>query len=219
MEKTEVIVDTCFLQKLSSEGKKIENIEKILSELNYIPVVHPYMYEHEFCLHSYLQRLVDNGYIRLIQYNEFQKDANDKQMYESYYSILYEDLRKALEAIDSPKQIEPLRLHGKQTIYNTHKQGSSMADVHLMLMAAFLRLPIVLTQDSDIDMLRSIANKRMKLGAYSLKIYDGIDLIKKIAQKEDVSLTVKDIEAILNQMGERNHRAEIKELWREFHSN
>ena len=27
MEKTEVIVDTCFLQKLSSEGKVIDNIK------------------------------------------------------------------------------------------------------------------------------------------------------------------------------------------------
>ena len=45
MEKTEVIVDTCFLQKLSSEGKVIDNIKRVLAELEYIPVVHPYIYE------------------------------------------------------------------------------------------------------------------------------------------------------------------------------
>ncbi len=28
MRRTEVIVDTCFLQKLSSEGKAIDNIKK-----------------------------------------------------------------------------------------------------------------------------------------------------------------------------------------------
>ena len=28
MGKTEVIVDTCFLQKVSSEGKEIDNIKK-----------------------------------------------------------------------------------------------------------------------------------------------------------------------------------------------
>ena len=47
MRKTEVIVDTCFLQKLSSEGKAIDNVKRILAELEYIPVVHPYIYEHE----------------------------------------------------------------------------------------------------------------------------------------------------------------------------
>lgn len=41
MRKTEVIVDTCFLQKLSSKGKAIDNIKKVLAELEYIPVAHP----------------------------------------------------------------------------------------------------------------------------------------------------------------------------------
>ena len=104
MGKTEVIVDTCFLQKLSSEGKAIDNIKKVLTELEYIPVVHPYIYEHELSLHSYFVRLVEEGYIRVIQYNEFQKDAT--------------------------------------SIYNTHKQGSSMGDVHMILMASYLQMPI-----------------------------------------------------------------------------
>ena len=45
MKKTEVVVDTCFLQKLSSEGKAVDNIKKVLAELEYIPVVHPYIYK------------------------------------------------------------------------------------------------------------------------------------------------------------------------------
>lgn len=28
MEKTEAIVDTCFLEKLSNEGKNVDNIKK-----------------------------------------------------------------------------------------------------------------------------------------------------------------------------------------------
>ena len=106
MGKTEVIVDTCFLQKVSSEGKEIGNIKKILPELEYIPVVYPYIYEHELSLHSHFQRLVKEGYMRVIDYNEFQKDALDKQFYEAYYEELYEDMRLALEALGGPKQIE-----------------------------------------------------------------------------------------------------------------
>ena len=100
MGKTEVIVDTCFLQKLSSEGKAIDNIKKILTELEYIPVVHPYIYEHELSLHSYFIRLIEEDYIRVIQYNEFQKDAIDKQSYEAYYNVLYEDMRLTLESMN-----------------------------------------------------------------------------------------------------------------------
>ena len=203
MEKTEVIVDTCFLQKLSSEGKVIDNIKRVLAELEYIPVVHPYIYEHELSLHSYFVRLVEDGYIKVMGYDEFQKDAIDKQTYEAYYDVLYEEMRLTLEAMNSPKQVEKLCLQKGQTIYNTHKQGSSMGDVHMILMASYLQMPILLTEDSDIEMLRDIAKRRMRLG--------------EIAKKQDSSITVKEIEAILKAMRERNAVSGIKAVWRENH--
>lgn len=217
MRKTEVIVDTCFLQKLSSEGKAIDNIKKVLAELEYIPVVHPYIYEHELSLYSYFVRLVEDGYIKVIGYNEFQKDAADRQTYEAYYDVLYEEMRLTLEAINSPKQVGKLCLRKGQTIYNTHKQGSSMGDVHMVLMASYLQLPILLTEDSDIEMLRDISKRRMRLGQYSLQILNGVQLIEEIAKKPDSSITVKEIEAILKAMRERSVVPNIKTVWRENH--
>ena len=218
MGKTEVIVDTCFLQKLSSEGKAIDNIKKVLAELEYTPVVHPYIYEHELALHSYFVRLVKDGYIRVIEYNEFHKDAMDKQTYEDYYDVLYEEMRLTLEAMNSPKQVEKLCLQKGQTIYNTHKQGSSMGDVHMILMASYLQMPILLTEDSDIEMLRDIAKRRMRLGQYSLQILNGVQLIEEIAKKQDSSITVKEIELILKAMRERSVVPGIKAIWRENHT-
>jgi len=218
MRKTEVIVDTCFLQKLSSEGKAIDNVKRILTELEYIPVVHPYIYEHELSLYSYFVRLVEEKYIKVIQYNEFQKDEIDKQSYEDYYSVLYEDMRLTLEAMNSPKQVEKLCLHKGQTIYNTHKQGSSMGDVHMILMASFLQMPVLLTEDSDIEMLRDIAKRRMRLGQYSLQILNGVQLIEEIAKKQNTSISVKEIESILKAMRKRDVISSIKAVWRENHT-
>ena len=218
MRKTEVIVDTCFLQKLSSEGKAIDNIKKVLAELEYIPVAHPHIYEHELSLHSYFVRLVEEKYIKVIQYNEFQKDAIDKQSYEAYYGVLYEDMRLTLEAMNSPKQVEKLCLHKGQTIYNTHKQGSSMGDVHMILMASFLQMPVLLTEDSDIEMLRDIAKRRMRLGQYSLQILNGVQLIEEIAKKQNTSISVKEIESILKAMRKRDVISSIKAVWRENHT-
>lgn len=219
MEKTEAIVDTCFLQKLSTEGKNVDNIKKILNELDFTPVVHPYIAEHELSLHSYLNNLVKEGYIKTIEYTEFQKDTDDKDLYESYFFGIYEEMRLLLEARGGVKQIEKLDIRGTKTIYNTHKQGSSMGDVHMILMAVFLQMPIILTEDSDIELLKSISKKRVKLGTYSLQILNGMDLVRKIAQKEDSSLNKKDLEIILNQMGERAQRSEIKTLWNNCHPN
>ena len=220
MRKTEVIVDTCFLQKLSSEGKAIDNVKRILAELEYIPFVHPYIYEHELSLYSYFVRLVKEKYIRVISYNEFQKDTADKQTYEDYYDVLYEEMILTLEAMNSPKQIEKLCLHKHkgQTIYNTHKQGSSMGDVHMILMASYLQMPILLTEDSDIEMLRDIAKRRMRLGQYSLQILNGIQLIEEIAKKQDASISIKEIESILKAMKKRDAISSIKRVWRENHT-
>ena len=218
MGKIEVIVDTCFLQKLSSEGKAVGNIKKVLAELDYLPIVHPYVYKHELSLHSYYVNLVKEGYIRVIQYNEFQKDEADKQTYEAYYLKLYEEMRLALEAVDSPKQVDPLVLHKGKTIYDTHKQGSSMGDVHMILMASYLKLPVLLTEDSDIELLRDIAKRRLNLGQYSLQILNGIHLIEEIAKKPTTSLTLKEIESILKSMGERGSVSSIKTMWREKHN-
>lgn len=217
MGKTEVIVDTCFLQKLSSEGKVTENIKKVLDELAYTPVVHPYIFEHELSLYSYLVRLIEEGYIRVIPYNEFQKDVTDKQSYEAYYHVLYEDMRLTLEAMNSPKKVEKLCLHKGKTIYDTHRQGSSMGDVHMILMASYLQLPVVLTEDSDIELLRDVARRRMRLGEYSLQIFNGIQLIEQIAKKQDSSISMKEIELILKAMRERGSVSTIKAVWREHH--
>ena len=78
-------------------------------------------------------------------------------------------------------------------------------------------MPILLTEDSDIEMLRDIAKRRMRLGEYSLQILNGVQLIEEIAKKQDSSITVKEIEAILKAMRERNAVSGIKAVWRENH--
>lgn len=92
-----------------------------------------------------------------------------------------------------------------------------MGDVHMILMASYLQMPILLTEDSDIEMLRDIAKRRMRLGEYSLQILNGVQLIEEIAKKQDSSITVKEIEAILKAMRERNAVSGIKAVWRENH--
>lgn len=218
MEKREVIVDTCFLHKLSSEGESPENIKRILRELDFVPVAHPYIVEHELKIHSYLKEMLEEQYIREISYEEFLGDEYVTISYESYFEMLYEDLRILLEASNSVKKIPKLCLRGQQTIYNTHMSGSSMGDVHMILMAAFMQLPIVLTEDSDIAILRDIAHRRMSLGGYSLHIYNGVDLVKQIAQRTECSITKKELEKILDQMGERRSRTDVRQVWNASHT-
>ena len=217
MRKGKVIVDTCFLQKLAPEEKHVVNIEKVIHCLNFQPVAHPYVVEHEIALKSYLMNLVNNGFIQKIEYDEFLQDDTSKFLYESYFRDIHDELRKMLEAKGSIKQLEKLTIPSGQTIYNTHRQGSSMADVHMILMASFMNLPIILTEDSDIELLRVIASKRIFPGSYSLKIYNAVDLILQIAGKEEILITKKELEQMLLCMGERGRKTELTKIWKASH--
>ena len=88
----------------------------------------------------------------------------------------------------------------------------------MILMAAYLQMPILLTEDSDIEMLRDITKRRMRLGQYSLQIFNGVQLIEEIAKKQDSSISVKEIESILKAMRERDAVSGIKAVWRENHT-
>lgn len=48
MEKQEVIVDTCFLQKITSDGLFLDNVKRVLDELGFVPVVNKYVADQEF---------------------------------------------------------------------------------------------------------------------------------------------------------------------------
>ncbi len=52
----------------------------------------------------------------------------------------------------------------------------------------------MLTEDSDIEILRDIASRRMRLGQYKLEIYDGLDLVNQIAKNSCRTISKKKME-------------------------
>ncbi len=210
-----VLVDTCFLHKISNDAKDICNLKKILDNFKKEPFVHPYVAQHELSLNSNLQRLIDDGYIQVVKYEELFKKDYVKNMYKGFFETLYTDLRKTLESDHSEKAHKMYKSLDEVDIFQDHKQGSSLADVHMMLLAYFMKMPIVLTEDSDIQILRDIANRRLQFNGQELIIYDALDVVKQIASDPSVPVTSKDLEDMLNVMKERSHRTEIKQIWKD----
>lgn len=212
MEKQEVIVDTCFLQKITSDGLFLDNVKRVLDELGFVPVVNKYVADQEFQLKRYMTELVNNGYIKVVGYDEYIKDETDRIIYEDYFEQLYYEMKGYLEAKGGPKQMPPLNIPQDQSVFTAHISGSSMGDIHMILMAAYMRLPIILTEDSDIELLRNMAKRRLSMSSYQLEIYDVVDLVRNIAKKEDRSLSRKDLKLIIRQVGEKGRWTEIMEI-------
>ena len=219
MSKKEAIVDTCFFNKLSNNGKNIEAFKKVLVDLDYKPVVHPYIAEKELDVFPHFNKLVDEGFIRKAEYSEFIEDDDDAELYEQYFPELYEEMRKYLEIKGSKKQIERLAIPKGQTIYTYRRAGMSLGDVHMILMAFFMRLPIILSEDGDIDFLRSVAKRKISSDSYNLDIYNVMDLIMMITQNEDTKFSKKELEKVVLEVKERAKLSEVKQAWNETHSN
>ena len=219
MSKKEAIVDTCFFNKLSNNGKNIEAFKKVLVDLEYKPVVHPYIAEKELDVFPQFNKLIEEGFIRKAEYSEFIEDEDDAELYEQYFPELYEEMREYLEIKGSKKRIEKLAIPKGQTIYTYHRAGMSLGDVHMILMASFMRLPIILSEDGDIEFLRSVAKRKISSNSYNLDIYNVVDLIMMIAQKEDTTFSKKELEKVVLEVKERARLSEVKQAWNETHSN
>lgn len=219
MSKKEAIVDTCFFNKLSNDGKNIEAFKKVLVDLDYKPVVHPYIAEKELDVFPHFNKLVEEGFIRKAEYSEFIEDEDDAELYEQYFPELYEEMREYLEIKGSKKQIEKLVIPKGQTIYTYRRAGMSLGDVHMILMAFFLRLPIILSEDGDIEFLRSVAKRKISSDSYNLDIYNVMDLIMMIAKKEDTTFSKKELAKVVLEVKEKARLSEVKQAWNETHSN
>lgn len=219
MSKKEAIVDTCFFNKLSNDGKNIETFRKVLMDLEYKPVVHPYIAEKELDVFPCFNELVEEGFIRKAKYVEFLEDEDDAELYEQYFLELYEEMRKYLEIKGAKKQIEKLVIPKGQTIYTYRRAGMSLGDIHIILMAFFMRLPIILSEDGDIEFLRSVAKRKISSDSYNLDIYNVMDLIMMIAKKEDTTFSKKELEKVVLSVNERRKLAEVKQVWVEKQRN
>lgn len=219
MIRKEVLVDTVFLEKLSCDGKNLETFKKVLSELEFKPVVHPYVAANELDMHSYFDRLVAEGFVRIAQYSDFLCDDDDRSLYESYFIDIHNTLREYLEAAGEKKQLEKLVLPSGQNVFTYRKAAMSLGDVHMILMAFFTKMPVILTEDSDIDILRSIAKRKMQSETYALNIYNAVDVLKMIAEKEETIFKKNDLVDIVKSIGERRYQSDIKQAWNRTHQN
>ena len=219
MSKKEAIVDTCFFNKLSNDGKSIEIFKKVLVDLDYKPVVHPYIAEKELDVFPHFNKLVEEGFIRKAEYSEFIEDQDDAELYEQYFYELYEEMREYLEIKGSKKKIEKLVIPKGQTIYTYRRASMSLGDVHMILMAFFMRLPIIFSEDGDIEFLRSVAKRKISSDSYNLDIYNVMDLIMMIAQKDNTTFSKKELEKVVLEVKERSRLSEVKREWNRTHSN
>lgn len=216
MDKIEVLVDTCFFEKLSGHGKHIDDFKSVLDALDYDPVVHPYLYEFEMKQLAYIEQLAAEGYIRVASYSEFLPDSAHQILYEGYFKSFHQALANRVNASASAKHINELPL--KVDIYKDHLAKSSMGDVHMIIMAVFTQIPIVLTDDHDITELRSIAANLVQYDGANFDIFDSADIIIKAAGSGSNKIKRDTLRNMLRSIGRKDCILKMGEAWERSHT-
>ena len=191
MSKPEALVDTCFLQKFSKEGKNVETLKKVLESLDYQPVIHPYIWENELNMFSYAEQLRKAGIIRVASYEEFLFDDDDTELYSQQFLELYVLLGEYYEITNSKKRVEVLPPNCN--IFHHRKAGTSIGDVHVILMAAYSRIPVIFTEDGDISALKSIAKRKIYSDSFQMAIYNALEALEQIITKPDCIFSKKTL--------------------------
>lgn len=163
----------------------------------------------------YVEDLKKAGMLRVASYDEFIKDEDDRELYREHFLVLYKGLDEYYKATNSKKHVE--KLPDRCDIFKYRKAKSSIGDVHVVLMASYANIPVVFSNDGDIPALKSIAKRKIDSEAYQLFIYDALEALEQIVKLPDCFFTKKDIENILNEIGERPQRSKFKKLWDTYH--
>lgn len=96
----QVAVDTAFLIKIVESDNGIL-FEKIMKQMNRIPVIHEYVYQHEVMENRAIKGLIDKN---IINYSDFLLEEFDKEQYERIFRQTY-------------KGMNGQRLHEKENIF------------------------------------------------------------------------------------------------------
>ena len=215
MEKTEVLIDTCFVERLTGEGEHIEDFQPIMEALSYSPVVHPYLYEHEF-LRPYQKKLVADGIVSRADYEASLGPKGSYQwiLYEQYFRVLYRKLKARTEAVGR-KSMEDLP--DNADIFTFRSSKSSLGDVHLMTFAILTGMPVILTEDADISILQEIARVNISRDDNFLLILDTKNIILDLAGQADCGIPKKKLKNILKATGNKAFMPEFQRKWDTAH--
>ena len=140
----EVLLDNDFcnmFHELNKPDSKInvdELYSKIILQIGKKPCIHKYIADSELLLNPFIQEKIKKNDIRIIDFPEILKEDDIQIYYESLFFEYYKFLR------------------GKDFIgdvFKSRKAGESYGEIHSLITALFLGIPIFLSNDNGAKLL------------------------------------------------------------------
>ena len=137
MQENRVALDTDFINKITEYESRdpAALFRDIFDALGKTPVVHPFIAEHELMHNKVALDLIEQGVIQTIPYEEFlpSEDAEAR----TFYTTMFRELNTKITGCSLSEQTN---------IFNSNA-GHSFGEVHTVLMAVELGIPLFYSND------------------------------------------------------------------------
>lgn len=190
------IIDTCFIERFNKDSKSLMDFEILMKEAGLDLLIHEYIYENELSMFSYANQIIEHSICRVIEYKDFLSDDWLKEQYKGYFLEIYNEFYNRLRGMNSFKAEKMKELDESTDIFTYRSSGSSLGDVHMIIMALFLDVPIILSEDSDMALIYDIAKRKINSGNRELEVYRINDVIEYIKANGSQLLSGKELRRI-----------------------
>lgn len=187
------ILDTCFLEKFKKGTNISPDFNLLMTTVGFELLIHPYVYEYEMNMSSYANKIINQNGCRVVDYSDFISSEAFRLYYRGLFIEIYNEFYKRLVSLESPKVDKMHLLDEKTNVFEVRFSGSSIGDVHIILMALFMNIPIILSEDSDMELIYSIAKSKVNSDQYQLNMYRIKDVIDYIKSKDMNTISGKEL--------------------------
>lgn len=197
--REKVILDTDFMNyMIRTKGDLEYYFNKIVTDLNIEPVIHEFLYSKEMMANPLVNKLVEEGKIKVIRYEDFLEDKSD-----IYYNNLFSDLYKYCNG----REIE----YRNANFITYQESGANLGEIHSVILALYTGYTLFFSNDNGA---KGMVEAKINTEQYELKVKNVMDIFDEIALLEGKTMTKKDFATLTNGDKGRKERIKIiKEKW------
>ncbi len=196
-DRRPVAIDTDFFRKFTEVSEHPTFFMRVMNALNLKPVMEFYVYDYELKGNSEVKKLVEAGEIQVEQSRDY--FTANKQTYELQFRLAYKDFNGE-------------DFHGDP--YTYQKSEENLGEIRTMLMALFLGIDLLMTDDHDakVYILNKSSNRYSKI-----EVCNVFDVLMKDEELKKAGISWSEVKGFAKRVfrkGKKDQRyIKLREQW------
>lgn len=174
-----VLLDADFCNLILEKSDNISFFKAIFDILDKKPAIHIYIFKHELLNNIHIQTLVQESFIKIIEYDDFLASDFDKHS----YTIAFEDFY--------------MYINGKElnnfNIFMDRRAKHNLGEIHSLITAQYLNIPLFMSNDKGA---KELANSKINTDAFKVDVQNIIEVVERCKSIEPNKLDNKIIRSI-----------------------